>query len=1017
MPRPRAMRMPTLIASIAAIAAIGAIAAGAPADAAGREPVKTRTVEIPNSGITLRVWEQADAGGNTVPHYSISRDGAPVIGPRRASYVVRLRHGDFDPLAPSPLPSIESRFAAGPDTNLYLVQFVTQTLPEFRDAITAAGGRVRKFIPNHAFVVEMSPAGVARVDALPFVRWVGPFHPAYKLEEPMLLNADRGDALFPRQKYNLMVWEAGMKQKDAVAARIRQLGGIVERDHAGKYLLEATLTPAQLFEVVRMDEIAYIDRWSPFEPDMNIGRVVGGANYIQSQGGYRGAGVRGEVLDQGFSVGHPDLQHHPPILHTPVTADSHGASCSGITFGDGTGDPGSLGLLPEGQVILADWEEVSTGQPRYDHTRELVEEPYNAVFQTTSVGSSRTVDYTTISADTDASLFDFDIVHCQSQSNAGNQESRPQAWAKNIISGGGVYHRDTATLGDDLWGSGGSTGPASDGRIKPTLAMFYDRIRTISGGNGYTQNFGGTSGATPMICGHVGLFFEMWSDGLFGNAADPGGTVFENRAHMTTAKAMLVNTAVQYDWLSGGPNADITRMRQGWGMPDLANMYDQAVAGTIFVVDETDVLAIGDRAIYQVRVPVGGSDELKATMTYADPPGVPAASQHRVNDLNLRVTSPGGTVYWGNNGLVDGLYSTPGGDPNDIDTVENVFIADPEPGTWIVEVIAAEINEDGHVETGGLDADFALVVSGVLSDCLGDLDGNGALGYGDVLAILANWGTCQCPEDIDSNGTAGFEDILFILANWGPCTAGACCLPDAACFVDAPEACAAAGGTYRGNNTTCDETCNGACCLPDGSCEEGTVEADCLAAGGLFGGNGDTCETGCRTAACCLPQSCVVVVEEFCTAMDGTWRTPGSTCETQCDLSADDCANAVVVTDGSYYFSTIGTSEAGPDLPGSCDEGAGLAFVRDVWFRYQAPVTGFALASVCDANFNNRIAIYEDGNCPGDFLACADDVCGVANTRAEAAFPVEAGAVYLVRIGSRSSGSVGTGTLDIASGP
>ena len=76
------------------------------------------------------------------------------------------------------------------------------------------------------------------------------------------------------------------------------------------------------------------------------------------------------------------------------------------------------------------------------------------------------------------------------------------------------------------------------------------------------------------------------------------------------------------------------------------------------------------------------------------------------------MTSPSDVVYWGNNGLLDGNWSTPGGVANTIDTVENVFVENPEDGLWIVEIIASEINQDGHVETPELDADFALVVSG-----------------------------------------------------------------------------------------------------------------------------------------------------------------------------------------------------------------------------------------------------------------------------------------------------------------
>jgi len=36
----------------------------------------------------------------------------------------------------------------------------------------------------------------------------------------------------------------------------------------------------------------------------------------------------------------------------------------------------------------------------------------------------------------------------------------------------------------------------------------------------------------------------MWADGIFGNEVVPGGDVFENKAHMTTAKAMLITPPI-----------------------------------------------------------------------------------------------------------------------------------------------------------------------------------------------------------------------------------------------------------------------------------------------------------------------------------------------------------------------------------------------------------------------------------------------------------------------------------------
>jgi hypothetical protein len=341
------------------------------------------------------------------------------------------------------------------------------------------------------------------------------------------------------------------------------------------------------------------------------------------------------------------------------------------------------------------------------------------VLQTNSTGDTRTFFYTTISAEMDDVLFINDITITQSQSNAGDQDSRPQAWAKNIISGGAVDHFDTLTRSDDCWSCGdASIGPADDGRIKPDLVFFYDLTWSAArrpgtppaGAATYTQ-FGGTSGATPSIAGYTGLFYQMWSEQVFGNdVPNPGGTVFENRPHMTTAKAAMINTATQYAF--SGQDHDLTRVHQGWGMPSAQYLYD--IRDKIGFIDETEVLENLESIEFFAFVEPA-EPELRVTMTYADPMGVPSASVARINDLTLKVTSPSATEYWVNNGLLDGNFSTSGGSADTIDTVENVFIQNPESGLWSVEVIASEINEDSHVETQEVDADFALVVSG--ADC------------------------------------------------------------------------------------------------------------------------------------------------------------------------------------------------------------------------------------------------------------------------------------------------------------
>jgi hypothetical protein len=446
---------------------------------------------------------------------------------------------------------------------------------------------------------------------------------------------------------------------------------------------------------------------------MDVVRQIGGANYIETVGGFDGTDVRGESFDNGCQVNHIDFLSRPLIQHGAVNLNSHGTATAGVCFGDGTGNINARGLLPEGQGIVASYYTIGlTGNNRYNHSGELVNPLYEAVFQTASVGSDRTTQYTTISADADAYCFDFDLVHCQSQSNAGDQMSRPQAWAKNMFSGGGVRHYNTETRADDMWSYGASIGPASDGRIKPTFWHFYDLVYTTytTSTTGYSQ-FSGTSSATPIIAGHVGLFFEMWDAGIFGNSVNPTGSVFENRAHPSTAKAVLAATAYQYDFT--GQFHDKTRTHQGWGMPDLQKLYD--MRNKIYIVDETEVLLPFETDVHTVTVdPL--EPELKIVMVYSDPPGNPSVqTQHRINDLTLKVTSPGGQVYWGNHNLYDDPYSVPGGSADDKNTVECVFVENPQAGDWRIEVSADEIIQDGHTETTVLDADYALVASGVAS--------------------------------------------------------------------------------------------------------------------------------------------------------------------------------------------------------------------------------------------------------------------------------------------------------------
>lgn len=77
----------------------------------------------------------------------------------------------------------------------------------------------------------------------------------------------------------------------------------------------------------------------------------------------------------------------------------------------------------------------------------------------------------------------------------------------------------------------------------------------------------------------------------------------------------------------------------------------------------------------------------------------------------------------------------------------------------------------GWMPTVGATGAYTIDLTGVVFiHCPEDLDGNGSVGFSDILALLADWGPCAgCAADLDGNGTVAFADLLILLAEWGRC--------------------------------------------------------------------------------------------------------------------------------------------------------------------------------------------------------------------------------------------------------
>ena len=131
----------------------------------------------------------------------------------------------------------------------------------------------------------------------------------------------------------------------------------------------------------------------------------------------------------------------------------------------------------------------------------------------------------------------------------------------------------------------------------------------------------------------------------------------------------------------------------GWGLldaPAAANLMSSNYAsGSLAFIKEVRLVS-GDYIEFPVVLTNGRP--FKATIRWTDPPGTPTAvmvnpTNHMlVNDLDLRVVSPGGTTNypWVLNPGSPASAATTG--DNTVDNVEQVSITNPTTGTYVVRV-------------------------------------------------------------------------------------------------------------------------------------------------------------------------------------------------------------------------------------------------------------------------------------------------------------------------------------------
>ncbi|OYT69329.1 MAG: hypothetical protein CFK52_13895, partial [Chloracidobacterium sp. CP2_5A] len=693
-----------------------------------------------------------------------------------ADFTISLRGFCFDPQTSDPAREFAQRGLRGgyvteaeaAGDGYRLVQFTGRTQDAWLTQLRQMGVEPAQYVPHQAYLAYVPATAREAAEGLSFVRWMGPYHPIYKLS-PDLQWVFTGKKGKPSGDGTYLVATFKRLGLEAAARQVATVGKVLAADPmpsgAAFDMLRVRLTPQGVAAAAGLQEVMSIEPYAPPTLEDERSAHVTAGNYTgtgidnltgpgydpQAQFGSNGSGVTVGIVDDGLEIPGPQgfyITAANAVAGPARGADGatsfrggHGHLCASIIAGTtpfpNILDPRNynygLGVAPGAHLVSVPFITGGAYQGGdatavNDTIATLPPNGARATISNNSWGAGVGTDYGAREAQYDALTQDASqgesvdpLLFVFSSGNSGPNDrtlTRPKA-AKNIITVGssvglrpelnpfsGIPNTNIDFLSDFS-----SRGPAADGRVKPDVCAPGQRI---TGPRATSGQVGAQIGDGVHIHGSGTSFAAPHVSGA---AAVFTGWWRANNGGQTPSpalvKAALINGAVDMNAAhpgapSSNTTAPIPNSGEGWGRVNLRRSIPSGLP-TAYVDENIALLDVGQTYVFTGLVANGGQP-VRVTLAYSDPPGAPGASPALVNDLDLAVTV-GGQTYRGN-ALANGL-SVIGGSADNRNNVENVFLPPQPAGTPIVaRVTASALNGDGILgNADATDQRFGLVIS------------------------------------------------------------------------------------------------------------------------------------------------------------------------------------------------------------------------------------------------------------------------------------------------------------------
>jgi len=631
-----------------------------------------------------------------------------------------------------------ARDMAGP----YLIQFTGPIYQEWIEHLKTLGVKIHAYWPYYALLAVMDDAQATRVRSLSFVRWVGIYQPAYKLNADLVDKSGLGVVdvqIFPDADLNSVLGKLSAAGARVLDHSESECGKIVYVECDRTRIADLARIPEVLAlvpfypDVVLNQNSQWVCQtgWQSSVPVDSIGRRVW-------RKGVRGQNMKLGFSDTGITTGHDAFRdagipisdtghfanHRKIIAYLLLTgaafgdvgATYHGSHVAGTIAGDDSVNGGTNandGIAYKAYLYFVDIANASGGLVTGTDLAPL----YNIMYNEALVGPIRQhsaswgrtgTGYTDRDAFSDAWLWkrkDFCDIFAAGNSGPTYRSINHPANAKNIIAVGAVQNGTTS----NAIASFSSRGPTVDLRIKPTVCTPGQGIMSVDGAGttGY-KSLDGTSMATPACNASAGLIRQYLKQGFYpSGVANPADSFSYISAVLI--RAMLIVSADPNVGSYVVPDSNI-----GFGRVDVDSvLYFSGDKRRLALWDDTLGVATGAYREFQIQVN-DTTQPLRAAFVWWDTAAAIGANPALVNNLDFQITNAQGTFYRGNQ--MSGGVSTPNPGAYDTRNVEEIIRVNlPRSGIWTIRVTGASVTYPR--------ANFAVAVTGGLSPIIGIDDG------------------------------------------------------------------------------------------------------------------------------------------------------------------------------------------------------------------------------------------------------------------------------------------------------